>query len=157
MHGRHNQGCRSMLSIEGYNLQFYTNFALFSTLGGGMNLDHDFVQESKLSEDKKKTIFTKNGTPFSPNSSRHLRSDAHQSQIIGGNADVDHTQTIGGIQSNSWGIYPPMPPGFHTPGHNVHFEVLFQGRKNPFTATCCRKAAGCAPLIWLNLGIFLPF
>ena len=33
---------------------------------------------------------------FSPNSIEHLRSDAHQSQIIGGDADVDHTQTIGG-------------------------------------------------------------
>ena len=37
---------------------------------------------------------------FSPNLSGHLRSDAHQSQIIGGDADVDHTQTIGRIQSN---------------------------------------------------------
>ena len=44
---------------------------------------------------------------FSPNSSGHLLSDAHQRQIIGGDADVDHTQTIGGIQSNYWGIYPP--------------------------------------------------
>ena len=37
---------------------------------------------------------------FFPNSSGHLRSDAHQSQIIGGGgegyAEVDHTQTIGG-------------------------------------------------------------
>ena len=32
-----------------------------------MNLDHDFVQVSKLNEDQKK-IFTKNGTLFSPNS-----------------------------------------------------------------------------------------
>ena len=32
----------------GDNLQFYPNFALFSTLGG-MNLDHDFFQVSKLS------------------------------------------------------------------------------------------------------------
>ena len=35
------------------NLQFYPNFALFSTLGR-MNLDHDFVQVSKLSKDPKK-------------------------------------------------------------------------------------------------------
>ena len=28
------QGCRSFLSIGGDNLQFYPNFALFSTLGG---------------------------------------------------------------------------------------------------------------------------
>ena len=33
---------------------------------------------------------------FSLNSSGHLRPDAHQSQIIGGDADVDHTQTIRG-------------------------------------------------------------
>ena len=45
---------------------------------------------------------------FSPNSSRDLRSDAHQSQIIGGDADEDHTQIIEGI-------YPTSPPGFGTP------------------------------------------
>ena len=33
---------------------------------------------------------------FSPNSGGDLRSDAHQSQIIGGDADVDHTQIIVG-------------------------------------------------------------
>ena len=110
-------------------MQFYPNFAPFSTLEG-MNLDHDVVQVSKLSEDKKKVItkngtlfspnsgkaqkkvFTKNGTLFFLNSSEHLRSDAHQSQIIGGDADVDHTQTIGGIQSNYWGsprVSAPLP------------------------------------------------
>ena len=52
---------------------------------------------------------------FSPNLRRHLRSDAHQSQIIRRDADVDHTQTIGGIQPNYWGIYPPIPPGFRYP------------------------------------------
>ena len=35
--------------------------------------------------------------------STDLRSDAHQSQIIGGDADEDHT--VGGIQSNYWGGY----------------------------------------------------
>ena len=57
---------------------------------------------------------------FSPNSSGDLRSDTHQSQIIGGNADVDHTQIIGRIHSIYWGRYipqfpPPTPPGFGTP------------------------------------------
>ena len=33
---------------------------------------------------------------FFPNSGGNLRSDAHQSQIIGGDADIDHTQIIGG-------------------------------------------------------------
>ena len=44
----------------------------------------------------KNKVFTKNGTLFSPNFSGDLRSDAHQSQIIGGDADVNHTQIIGG-------------------------------------------------------------
>ena len=44
---------------------------------------------------------------FSPNSSGHLRSDARQSQIIGGDADADHTQTIGGYSQIIGGIYPP--------------------------------------------------
>ena len=85
----------------------------------GMNLDYDFFQVSKLNEDqKKKKVFTKNGTLFSPNSSGHLRSDAHQSQIIGEDADVDHTQTIGwgGNSQIIGGIYLPIPPpGFGTP------------------------------------------
>ena len=44
---------------------------------------------------------------FPPNSRGNLRPDAHQSQIIRGDADEDHTQIIGEIQSNYWGdIYP---------------------------------------------------
>ena len=57
------QWCRSLLSIRGDNLQFYPNFALFLTLGG-INLDHDFVQVWKFSEDQKNA----NGTLFSLNS-----------------------------------------------------------------------------------------
>ena len=45
---------------------------------------------------------------FPPKSTGDLRSDAHQSQIIGGNADEDHTQIIGGYSVKLlWGIYPP--------------------------------------------------
>ena len=33
---------------------------------------------------------------FSPNSSGDLRSDAYQRSIIGGDADEDHAQIIGG-------------------------------------------------------------
>ena len=51
---------------------------------------------------------------FSPQSSKDLRSEAHQSQIIGGNADEDHTQIIGGDTVKLLEeIYPPSPP---TPG-----------------------------------------
>ena len=43
---------------------------------------------------------------FSPNWSGHLRSGAHQSQIIEGDADVDHTQTFGEYTQINGGIYP---------------------------------------------------
>ena len=57
---------------------------------------------------KKKRSSPKNGTLVFPNSSGELRLNARQSQIIGGDADVDHTQIIGGD------IYP-HPPGFGHP------------------------------------------
>ena len=112
----------------GYNLQFYPNFALFLTLKG-MNLDHDFFQVSKLSQDQrmehffpgiqvktKKKVLTKNGTLFDPNSGKDLHSDAHQNQIIGGNADEDHTQIIGVNAVKLLGGYiPPFPLGFWHP------------------------------------------
>ena len=47
---------------------------------------------------------------FSPNSSGDLRSDANQSQISGGgDADVDHTQIIGGIYPPSPRVSAPLP------------------------------------------------
>ena len=52
------QWCRSLLSIGGDNLQFYPNFARFSTLGG-MNLNHDLFQVSKSNEDQKKGLHQK--------------------------------------------------------------------------------------------------
>ena len=49
---------------------------------------------------------------FFPNSSGHLRSDAHQSQIMGWDADVDHTKTIGGDTVKLLGDISPPPMGF---------------------------------------------
>ena len=47
-----------------------------------MNLDHDFVQVSKLNEDqKKKKNFTKNGTFFFPNSGKDHKKGLHQQGI----------------------------------------------------------------------------
>ena len=57
---------------------------------------------------------------FSPNSSGDLRSDAHQSQIIGGDADVDHTQIIRGD------ISTPSPPGFGTTGRMVKVSKILR-------------------------------
>ena len=103
-----------MLSIGGIICNFTPSLPYI----GGINLDHDFVQLSKLSENQKKKVFTENGTLFSPNSSGHLRSDAHQRPIIEGDADVDHTQTIGGDTVKLLGkIYPPIPPRVSAPLH----------------------------------------
>ena len=109
-----------------------------------MNLDHDFVQVSKLSEDpkkkrfspkmehffpriqvktkkkkRKKGLYQKKEHFFPPNSSGYLRSDAHQSQIIGEDADVGlhHTvlKLLGGYSQIIGEIYSPRPPGFRHP------------------------------------------
>ena len=116
-----------------------------------MNLDHDFVQVWKFSEDqkkmqmehlfspnsgedqkkrslskiehffspisgedqkKKKKVLSKNRTLFFPKFT--LR--CIPIQIIGRDADVDHSQTIGGDTAKLLGgIYPPIPPGFRHP------------------------------------------
>ena len=53
---------------------------------------------------------------FSPTSSVHIRSDAHQSQIIGVDADVDQTQTIGGDTVKLLGgDISPHPPWVSAP------------------------------------------
>ena len=107
------QGCRSLLSIGGYSLQFYPNFALFSTLGGdepwprfcsgerikwrlkkrrrsSSKMEH-FVSQIQAKTKKK------GPTPFFPEfkwTPTLTCTVAQQSQIIEGDADVDHTQTI---------------------------------------------------------------
>ena len=63
---------------------------------------------------------------FSPDLSGHLRSDAHRSQIIGWDADVDHTETIGGgYTAKILGGYTPLPR-VSAP----LIIVLFQGKSN---------------------------
>ena len=82
-----------------------------------MNLDHDFFQLSKLSEDQKIRSSPKEGKICSPNCSGDLRSNAHQIQIIGGMQIQTLLKLLGGgTQSNYWGdIYPHPPFGVSTP------------------------------------------
>ena len=97
----------------GDNWQFYPNFVLFSTLGE-MNLDHDFFQVSKLSEDQKKGL--------------HLKKENFVPQILVETCAQMHTKVklLGGcrcrLYSNYWGSYSqiggyisPSPLGFGTP------------------------------------------
>ena len=65
---------------------------------------------------------------FSPNSNRHLRSDTHQSQFIGGDADVDDTQTIGGIKSNYWGDISPRVSAPLTAGLPIKIIKIYNIR-----------------------------
>ena len=76
-----------------------------------------FSPNSGEDQKKEKNVFIKKGTLFPPNLSGHRRSDAHQSQIIGEDADVHHTvlKLLGEIQPNYWGDISPPPPGFRHP------------------------------------------
>ena len=75
-------------------------------------MEHFFSPNSGEDQKTKKKPSPEMEHLFSPNSSTDLRSDAHQSQIIGGDADDDHTQIVEEIQSNYLGGY--IPPGFGT-------------------------------------------
>ena len=120
------QGCKSLLSIGGIICHFTPILPYFQHWGdeprprffsgkqmkrrakkrSSPEIKHVFTPNSSV--DQKKRASPKMEHLFSPNSSGDLRSDARQSQIIGGNADVDHTQIIGGI-------YPPHPPRVSAP------------------------------------------
>ena len=110
-------------------LQFYPNFALFSTLGG-MNLYHNFFQVRKFSEDQKKRSSPKLEEFFSPTSSEDQKtapnviqpSDADQSQIIGGGVKM---YTI--IK-----LFGGCPSGFGTPATKYIFQ--FGSKSNPLLA-----------------------
>ena len=110
-------------------------FCPIFNIGGGMNLDHDFVQVSKISEDQKKgllqnwstffpnsgedkkKVFTKNGTLFFPEFKWTPMLRRTPASNYWGDADVDHTQTIGEDTVKLFGRYipPSPPPGFGTP------------------------------------------
>ena len=66
-----------------------------------------FFPRIQVKTKKKKSLYQKWNTFFSPNSSRDLRSDANQSQIIGGDRGEDHTQIFGGDTAKLLGGYTP--------------------------------------------------
>ena len=70
-------GVQIFVEHWGDNLQFYPNFALFSTLGE-MNLDHHFFQVSKLSEEQNKRSSPKMEHFFPPNSGEDQKKGLHQ-------------------------------------------------------------------------------
>ena len=71
-------------------------------------MEHFFSRVQVNQKQKQKKVFTRNGTLFL---STELRSEAHQSQIIGGDADENHTEIVGGYTVKWLGvIYAPIPP-----------------------------------------------
>ena len=82
-----------------------------------MNLDHDFFQLSKLSEDQKIRSSPKEGKICSPNCGGDLRSNAHQSQIIGGMQMQTLLKLLGEDTVKLMGGYLSPSPlrGFDTP------------------------------------------
>ena len=86
---------------------------------------------------KKKDLPQKWNIFFTPNLSGDLRSDAHQSQIIGGEADVDHTQIIGGDAVKIFGGYiPPSPP---PPPRPRISETLLKAKDQEYRNKCSSK------------------
>ena len=66
-------------------------------------MEHFFPQiQVKTKNKNKKKGFINNGTLFSSNSSGHLRTPESN---YWGNADVNHTQTIGGDTAKLLGVY----------------------------------------------------
>ena len=106
--------------VEHWGVQFAIFPQFFPIVNiGGMNLNHDFVQMSKLSEDQKIGLHQKYNTFFPEFKWTPIRSHAHQSQIIGADADVDHTQTIGGDTVKLLGGYIPPSPRVSAPLHGT--------------------------------------
>ena len=102
-----------------------------------MNLDHDFVQVSKLSENQKKKGFSpkiniffskfrwrpkKQGlhqkwNTFFPRFQVDTYAQMHTQSQTDADADLDHIQTYWvGYSQIIKGYIPPIPPGFGTPG-----------------------------------------
>ena len=74
-----------------------------------MNLDHDFFQVSKLSEDQKKGLHLKKEN-FVPQILVETCAQMHTKVKLLGDAGADYTQIIGGDTVKSRGYISPSPP-----------------------------------------------
>ena len=132
--GAERQGCRSLLSIGGIICNFTPTLPYIQHWG--MNVDHEFFQVSKLSEDqkkrsspkieqffpriqvktKKKKVFTKNGTLSFPEFKWRPSLRRKPESNYWGDAVIDHTQIIGGDISQPISRVPaPLLRGLQIP------------------------------------------
>ena len=73
-----------------------------------------------------------------PNSSKDQKAAPN---TIGGDADVDHSQIIGGMQSICWGNISPAPLGFGNPVTVYHrwYTPVVLTKYTRFAALTCRS------------------
>ena len=121
-------------ALGGNNLQFYPSFALFSILGGWTSTTIFFRWANKVKRPKKMVLHLKKEKLFSPNSSGDLRSNAHQSQIIGGMRMQTILKLLGGYSQIIGRIYLPIPPspGFRQPCRWEDETKANKSRRNRF-------------------------
>ena len=121
------QGCRSLLSIEGNNLQFYPNFALSLTLGG-INFDQWgwFFSGEQIKWRPKKDLYQKWNT-FFPRIQVETCAQMHtRVKLFGRSRCRPYSNNWGGYSQNIWRIYPPIPPGFGTPAQGQGSRIQEQ-------------------------------
>ena len=107
------QGCPSLSSIGGITCNFTPILRYFQLMGDEPR--PRFCLGEQINWRPKNKVFTKRKKICSPNCSGDLRSNAHQSQIIGGMQMQTLLKLLGGTQSNYWGdIYPHPPLGVST-------------------------------------------
>ena len=97
---------KNVLHLVPNPAQFWAEVPIFVEQWGGRGIISNFTPILPYFQHwvfTKKKVFTKNGTFFPEFKWTPTLRYTHQSQMIGGDADVDHSPTIGDIQSNYWG------------------------------------------------------
>ena len=109
------QGCPSLLSIGGITCNFTPILRYFQLMGDEPR--PQFFLGEQINCRPKTKLFTKRKKICSPNCSGDLRSNAHQSQIIGGMQMQTLLKLLGGHSQIIGGDIYPHPPlgGFDNP------------------------------------------
>ena len=93
-------------------------------------MEHFFSSNSGEDQKRKKKVFTKTETLFFPQIQVETSTQMQtRVKLLGGDADVDHTQIIGGIQSNFQGNIPPSPPPPPPPRVSAPLSANKEGSK----------------------------
>ena len=127
----------------GDNLQFYPNFALFSTLGG-LNLDQDFFQVNKSSEDQKKGLPQKWNTLY-PRIQVQTCAQMHTKvKLLEGMQMKTILKLLGGYSQIIGGDISPHPPRVSAPlfakqslQFPISYQIKMKSKKRSSWDICC--------------------